>query len=73
MSAYSTMNITRDDAISLIMSRLLGASDEKVEDMLLELVGRDWLNNFSIVRQYEDYDENDYSYYLEYKNVKHYK
>ena len=72
-SPYSTMQITKNDALGIIMKKLLTATDEQIEDMLFDLVGRDWLNNFIIVNEYDDVEEDSYEYYLQYKNVKHIK
>lgn len=52
MGAYSTMEITRQDAISVILQNLHTASDEEISDMLFELVGRKNLHNFKIVADY---------------------
>lgn len=60
MSAYSTLNITREDAISLIMSDLINADDDKLADMAFEAWGRENLRNFIIVRSYDSLNEENF-------------
>lgn len=53
MSIYSTMDITREDALREIERNLRNATDEQVEDMLFAMT-RDWNSyNFRIVANYE--------------------
>ena len=61
MSWRSTMKITRNNAIKEIMAALLCASDETLENVLLDLVDGDenhelYFYNFNIVDQYDEQD-----------------
>jgi len=56
MGAKSTCDITKEDALSEIMKHLLKASDRQLEEVLEDLVGDDYLLNFSIVTEYLDDD-----------------
>lgn len=58
MSIYSTLAITRADALSEIQRRLQGALDHELEDILLTLVGdreraSGRVHNYLIVQDYE--------------------
>lgn len=59
MGWRSTMDITREDALKEIMGKLLRASDDELEDVLLSLF-EDSLYNYNIVSRYEDEDDEDY-------------
>jgi len=52
MGAYSTMDITRPDAVAVITARLLNASDEELENVLFDLFGDKHLSNFQVVSDY---------------------
>ena len=52
MSANSTMDITREDALREIVSHLFDATNKEIADLLYELVGRQRLYNFCIVSSY---------------------
>lgn len=52
MGIYSTMSITREDAIREILSRLETAKDEEVAEALFQLTGTFY--NFWIVESYDD-------------------
>lgn len=65
MSAYSTMKITRKDAMKVIINSLMDASDEKIEEILFELK-RDRLYNYKIVSQYETENPEDENWCHEY-------
>lgn len=56
MGAYSTMSITREDAMKEILSRVVSASDEMLEDLLFDLIGNKTLYNFRIVGEYTNDD-----------------
>lgn len=58
MGACSTMDITREDAMTEIMSHLFHASDDEIAEVLYELVGHRRLYNFCIVSEYKEPDEN---------------
>lgn len=52
MGIYSTMDITREDALELInkaVAELANASNKEIADAAFELVGRKMGYNFSIV------------------------
>ena len=57
MGACSTMDITREDALGEIVKHLFTASDDKIAEVLYDLVGYDRLYNFKIVREYEEPDD----------------
>ena len=57
MGAKSTCDITKEDAVCEIVKHLLKASDRQLEEVLEDLVGDDYLLNFSIVIEYLDEDE----------------
>lgn len=66
MSAYSTVNITQDDAIELINRvHLRYLKDRQIEDILFILYGEDTLHNFSIVPEYNK------EWGVQYPDVKH--
>jgi hypothetical protein len=67
MSPYSTLNITRDDARMLIMKKMFNFTDEQMEDMLFSIYGNKTLNNFNIIRQYEETSEDECSLLNQYK------
>lgn len=56
MSVYTTLEITREDAIELILKRVLSADNECLERMAFEAWGVENNYNFNIV---SEYDEND--------------
>jgi hypothetical protein len=56
MGVYSTMAITRQDALAEIMQRLQTASDEQVAAVLFDLTHHQRLFNYSIVPNYEGLD-----------------
>ncbi len=56
MGAYSTMDITRDDAIESILRELENATDEQISDTLFALIGDKWIHNFNIVENYSEKD-----------------
>jgi hypothetical protein len=63
MSPYSTLNITRDDARMLIMKKMFNFTDEQMEDIkLFSIYGNKTLNNFNIIRQYEETSEDECSF-----------
>lgn len=49
MSAFSTMYITREDAMMQITRKLSTASDEKIAEILFDLIGHETGHNFRIV------------------------
>jgi membrane-bound lytic murein transglycosylase B len=62
MSVYTTLDVTRSDAIMAIVQRVVSATDEQLAEMLFELVGREgiqdsMLANFRIVSDYNDSEE----------------
>lgn len=58
MSIYSTLDITREDAIRLIQFYLFQADNEKLSAMAFEAWGEEHRRNFSIVDSYGDENEN---------------
>lgn len=62
MSPYTTMKITRADALAEITRHVFDATDEEIEEALFELVGRKTLNNFSVVTDYDSVDVHDVCY-----------
>lgn len=63
MGWRSTMNITREDALLIILKHVYKATDEQLANMLMECQVYD-LNNFSIVGDYlECPDGRNYSTY----------
>lgn len=57
MSIYSTLEITREDAIRLIQTYLFQADDEKLSEMAFEAWSRENHRNFSIVLSYDPKEE----------------
>lgn len=53
MGAKSTMNITRQDALSECMRHLMLCDDQQLALVLEDLVGDETLYNFSIVAGYD--------------------
>ncbi len=58
MGVCSTMDITREDAVRVILDQLAAAPDEALCAVLYDLVGGEhsrgkWLNDFRIVSQYD--------------------
>jgi len=53
VGAYSTLNITREDAMKLILSKVVGAPDGVLEDLLYSLYSDRLLYNYRIVSEYE--------------------
>lgn len=56
MSIYSTLSITREDAIVLIMKNLSSLTDNELADACQTVWGEKHLHNFSIVTSYESDD-----------------
>lgn len=65
MGAYSTMSITREDALKEILSRIVGAPDGVLEDLLFDIVGQKALYNFRVVSQYDNDGSLEYSQYTD--------
>ena len=61
MGAYTIMDISRADAIQVIIGHTLAASDEKLEEVLDRMLGDQHLLLFNIVDEYTD-DESICSY-----------
>lgn len=60
MGVYSTMDITRADAIDAIrveLDKVDNLSDEHLEEMMFTLFGPEMLNNFRIVDKYTNNDQ----------------
>jgi len=57
MGIYSTIDITREDAISLIMKGIEESSDDELADALFDLYGNKTLNNYFIVSSYEESEQ----------------
>lgn len=57
MGIYSTMYITREDAINEIKENLDRAPDECIAEALFGLVGTKTFDNFMIVDKYEEFDD----------------
>lgn len=53
MGVYSTLDITRNDALKEIMGKILTADDSELEEILFTLFSEKTLNNFRIVNEYE--------------------
>ncbi len=58
MGVYSTVEITRQDAMRVILDKLDTATDEQIADLLFDLIGREGvpnsrLENYTIVSEYE--------------------
>ena len=64
MGAYSTMEITRADALAEIIRALAAASNYDIENVLFTLLSDRLLYNFSIVEDYESTD-----WFLKYKGA----
>lgn len=56
MGAYSTVNLTRQEAINYILASLDDASDHEVAAALFALVGEQTINNYSITTEVSDAD-----------------
>ena len=56
MSVYTTCEITKEDALELIMKILSFATNKQLADMLFDLYAEDTLYNFKIINNYEDSD-----------------
>lgn len=58
MGVYSTMYITRADAVAEILKHLAAASDEEIGEVLFDLAcsGERKLWNFLVIDSYEDRD-----------------
>jgi hypothetical protein len=50
MSVYSTIEITRSDAVEAILNKVLTASDEKLESMMFDLYGQEGIENTLLAR-----------------------
>lgn len=56
MGVYSTVNLTRQEAISYILASLDDASDDEVAAALFALVGERTINNYSVTTEVPDAD-----------------
>ena len=57
MGAYSTVDLTRDEAINMIMNALDEATDEEVADALGSLVSERTINNYRIINPEPQHDD----------------
>ena len=53
MGAYSTRTVTRQQAINTILGKVYSVSNEKLAEMLFDLVGEETLNNFIVEGEIE--------------------
>lgn len=53
MSVYSTLDITREDGLKLLLKGIMDISDQELEDLLLAMYGSKILHNFRVVIDYE--------------------
>jgi len=61
MSAFSTMYITRKDAIDEIIKALDKASDDEIASILFNTTGINILYDFKIIEEYDEHTP-DYRY-----------
>lgn len=57
MGVYSTMDITREDAVNLLREKLDSSdeiTDDELSEMMFGLFSERTLNNFSIVPKYDE-------------------
>jgi hypothetical protein len=62
MSAYTTLTVTRSEAIEMVLERLsLNISNERLEELLFDLIGKENLYNYTVTddKRARDNDDED--------------